>query len=67
VGLTMSVQEFLDSLPSRGTKKVYKMGLKKFLEWYGKSAEEVLKERKDDLTQRPNEDLVKYRNTISVK
>ena len=65
MGLTMSVQEFLDSLPSRGTKKVYKMGLKKFLEWYGKSAEEVLKERKDDLTQRPNEDLVTYRNRAS--
>ena len=65
MGLTMSVQEFLDSLPSKGTKKVYKMGLKRFLEWYGKSAEEVLKERKDDLTQRPDEDLVTYRNRAS--
>jgi integrase len=65
MGLTMSVQEFLDSLPSRGTKKVYKMGLKKFLEWYGKSAETVLGERKDDLTQRPEEDLVTYRNRAS--
>lgn len=45
-------------MPSKGTKKVYKSGLKKFLEWYGKSAEEVLKERKDDLTQRPDKDLV---------
>jgi hypothetical protein len=49
----MSVHEFLDSPPSKGTKKVYKMELKRFLEWYGKSAEEVLLERKDDLTQRP--------------
>jgi predicted phosphoadenosine phosphosulfate sulfurtransferase len=49
LGLNMSVQEFLDSLPSKGTKKVYKMGLKRFLEWYGKSAEEILEERKDDL------------------
>jgi len=65
MGLTMSVQEFLDSLPSKGTKKVYKSGLKKFLEWYGKSAEEVLKERKDDLAQRPDEDLVTYRNRAS--
>jgi hypothetical protein len=65
MGLTMSVQEFLDSLPSKGTKKVYKSGLKKFLEWYGKSAEQVLQERKDDLTQRPNEDLVTYRNRAS--
>jgi predicted phosphoadenosine phosphosulfate sulfurtransferase len=62
MGLTMSIQEFLDSLPSKGTKKVYKSGLKKFLEWYGKSAKEILKERKDDLTQKPNEDLVTYRN-----
>ena len=58
----MSVQEFLDSLPSRGTKKVYKYGLNKFLKWSGKTADQVLQERKDDLTQRPNEDLVTYRN-----
>ncbi len=32
MGLAMSVQEFLDSLPSKGTKKVYKYGLNKFLE-----------------------------------
>lgn len=65
MGLNMSVQEFLNSLSSKGTKKTYKHGLKKFLEWYGKSAEEVLKERKDDLTQRPEEDLVSYRNRAS--
>jgi integrase len=65
MGLTMSVQEFLDSLPSKGTRKIYKSGLKKFLDWYGKSAEEVLKERKDDLTQRADEDLVTYRNRAS--
>ena len=58
----MSVQEFLDSLPSKGTKKIYKMGLKKFFTWSGKTPEQVLQERKDDLTQRPNEDLVTYRN-----
>jgi len=58
----MSVQEFLDSLPSKGTKKVYKMGLKKFFEWYGKTPDQVLQERKDDLTQRPDEDLVTYKN-----
>jgi predicted phosphoadenosine phosphosulfate sulfurtransferase len=58
----MSVKEFLDSLPSKGTKKVYKMGLKKFFEWYGKTPDQILQERKDDLTQRPNEDLVTYKN-----
>jgi integrase len=65
MGLTMSVQEFLDSLPSKGTKKVYKSGLKKFLEWYGKTADEVLQERKEDLTQKLNEDIVTYRNRAS--
>ncbi|UCC58252.1 MAG: tyrosine-type recombinase/integrase [Candidatus Bathyarchaeum sp.] len=62
MGLTMSVQEFLDSLPSKGTKKVYKSGLKKFFKWYRKTPDQVLKERKDDLTQRPDEDLVTYKN-----
>ncbi len=61
----MSVQEFLDSLPSKGTKKIYKMGLKKFFEWYGKTPDQVLQERKDDLTQRPNEDLITYKNRAS--
>ena len=37
-------------MPSRGTRKVYKYGLNKFLEWYGKTGKEVLEERKDDLT-----------------
>jgi len=57
----VSVQEFLDSLSSKGTKKIYKMGLKKFFNWSGKTADQILKERKDDLTQRPNEDLVTYK------
>jgi integrase len=62
MGLELSVQEFLNSLPSKGTRKVYKYGLNKFLEWHGKTGQEVLKERKDDLTQRPDEDIVTYRN-----
>jgi integrase len=62
LGLYMSVKEFLDSLPSKGTKKIYKMGLKKFFEWYEKTPDQVLQERKDDLTQRSDEDLVTYKN-----
>ena len=65
MGLAMSVQKFLDSLPSKGTKKVYTYGLKKFFEWSGKTANIVLEERKDDLTQRPNEDIVTYLNRSS--
>jgi integrase len=65
LGFNMSVQEFLDSLSSKGTKKVYKMGLKKFFKWSGKTPEQVLMERKDDLTQRPDEDLITYKNRAS--
>jgi integrase len=65
MGLNMSVKEFLDSLSSRGTKKVYKMGLKKFFDWCGKTPDQVLQERKDDLTQRAGEDLVTYKNRAS--
>ena len=39
--------------------------MNKFLVWYGKTANEVLEERKQDLTQRPNEDIVTYRNRSS--
>lgn len=42
MGLCMSVEEFLDSLSSRGTRKLYKSGLKKFFEWSGKNAAPLL-------------------------
>lgn len=44
------------------TKKEYRHGIKKFCEWYGKSAEETLEMRKDDLTQRAGENLIEYKN-----
>ena len=58
----MSVQEFLDSVSNPNTKKEYRHGIKKFCEWCGKSGEEVLELRKDDLTQRQGENLIEYRN-----
>jgi len=58
----LSVQEFLDSVSNPNTKKEYRHGVKKFCEWFGKSAEEVLELRKDDLTQRQGENLIEYRN-----
>lgn len=61
----MSVKEFLDSLQSRNTRKTYRTGLNKFCEWYGKSAAEILEQRKDDLTQRDGENLIDYRNRAS--
>jgi len=47
------------------TKKEYRYGIKKFHEWYGKSAEEILELRKEDLTQRAGENLIEYKNRAS--
>jgi integrase len=60
--MELSVKEFLDSVSNPNTKKEYRHGIKKFYEWYGKSAEEILELRKDDLTQRTDENLIEYRN-----
>ncbi|MGB9134499.1 MAG: hypothetical protein WCC63_02780, partial [Candidatus Bathyarchaeia archaeon] len=58
----MSVQEFLDSVQNPNTKKEYRHGVKKFCDWFGKSAEETLEMRKDDLTQKAGENLIEYKN-----
>ena len=58
----MSVQEFLDSVSNPNTKKEYRHGIKKFCEWYGKNAEEILQLRKNDVTQIAGEGLIEYRN-----
>ena len=63
--MELSVKEFLDSVTNRNTKKEYRYGVNKFCDWYNKSAEEILLERKEDLTQRPNENLIEYRNRAS--
>jgi len=60
--MELSVKEFLDSVINPNTRKGYKVGIKKFNEWFGKSPREILEARKDDLTQRPGEDLIEYRN-----
>lgn len=60
--MELSIQEFLGSVSNPNTKKGYRHGIKKFCEWFGKSAENVLELRKDDLTQRTGENLVEYRN-----
>ena len=58
----MSVQEFLDSVGNPSTKKGYKFGLKEFVEWYGKPAEEILRIRQDDLTQKTGENIIEFKN-----
>ena len=60
--MELSVQEFLDSVSNPNTKKEYRHGIKKFCEWYGKNAEEILQLRKNDLTQIAGEGLIEYRN-----
>jgi site-specific recombinase XerD len=60
--LELSVQEFLDSVSNSSTKKGYRSGLSKFVEWYGKPAEEILKIRQDDLTQKTGENIVEFKN-----
>jgi integrase len=47
------------------TKKGYRKGIKEFCQWFGKTAEEILQMRKEDLTQRIGENLIEYRNRAS--
>jgi integrase len=60
--MELSVKEFLESVVNPNTRKGYRVGIKKFYEWFGKSPREILEARKDDLTQRSGEDLIEYRN-----
>lgn len=58
------MEKFLTSL-SQGTKKSYRRGLELFIKFYGRDVETILAERKDDLTPRPNENLVDAKNRAS--
>jgi site-specific recombinase XerD len=60
--LEMSIQEFLNSVSNPRTRKGYRFGLRKFVGWFGKSGEELLAMRQEDLTQKPGEPLVEYKN-----
>jgi len=60
--LNLSVQEFLNSISNKSTKKGYRFGLNKFVDWFGKSAEEILLMRQEDLTQKAGENLIEYKN-----
>ena len=63
--MNLSEQTFLDSISNKNTKKEYRHGLNRFCQWYGKTAEEILELRKNDLTQQPEENLIEYRNRAS--
>jgi site-specific recombinase XerD len=58
------MEKFLGSL-SKGTVKSYRRGLELFIDFYGKDVDTILAERKDDLTPRPNENLVDAKNRAS--
>jgi len=58
----LSVIEFLDSISNKHTKKEYRYGIKKFRDWFGKTPEEILEMRKDDLTPRPNENIIEAKH-----
>jgi len=60
--MELSVEQFLESVTNPNTKKEYRHGIKKFCDWYEKSAEEILELRKNDLTQIAGEGLIEYRN-----
>ena len=40
--MEMSVQEFLNSISNPRTRKGYRFGLNKFVEWFSKPAEDIL-------------------------
>jgi len=64
--MELSAKEFLDSVVNPNTRKGYRVGIKKFCEWFGNSPREILEARKDYLTQRPREDLIEYRNRAAL-
>jgi hypothetical protein len=59
------MEKFLGSCGSKNTMKSYRRGLELFLRFYGKSIEVILEERKDDLTPRPNENIIDAKNRAS--
>jgi hypothetical protein len=59
--LSKFMEEFLGSL-SKKTSSNWKRGINLFVEFYGKSVDVILEERKDDLTPRNGENLIDQKN-----
>ena len=53
-----AMEAFEASYSKKNTRNQYRHGITKFCEWYGKSIDEILAERRDDCTARPNENEV---------
>ena len=60
--MELSVQDFLNSISNINTRRGYRFGINKFVEWFGKSAEQILIMRQEDLTQEAGENLIEYKN-----
>ena len=52
------MEAYLQSYPKKETRRLYQRGLNLFVDWYGKPIDEILAERKDDLTLKPDESLI---------
>lgn len=52
------LEQFLESIPNKNTKASYQRGLVMFLEYIKKPLEEVIEQRKQELTLTPNESIV---------
>jgi integrase len=59
---SFSLKDFLDSQTRPRTIESYRNGIIRFSKWFGKSPEEILQMRQDDLTKRPDEDQIDYLN-----
>lgn len=59
--LSEYMETFLSSV-RKSTANSWRRGITLFTEWSGKSVETILKERKDDLTPRPDENFIDQKN-----
>ena len=46
---TTTEKEFYDSIPNKETKDEYRRGLQRFANWFGKTPDEILQMRRQDL------------------
>jgi hypothetical protein len=59
------MESFLDSFSKKGTRSTYKRGVELFAVFYGKTVDEILAERKNDLTPRLNENMIDAKQRVS--
>ena len=59
--LSEYMETFLSSV-RKSTANSWRRGITLFTEWYGKSVDTLLQERKDDLTPRPEENFIDQKN-----